>query len=66
MSRNRGIFNLSGNYEPLIAAPLDSRQVVDTLQDLTNPEIWSSSGTYLFKGLLTAVVNDSKFLGKNC
>ena len=62
MGRDKGIFNLSANYEPQIAAPLDARTVVDTKQDLIVSTTWLSAGSltpYLFNGLLVCVVNDS-------
>ena len=60
MSRARGIFDLSGNYEPRVAGPLDARQVVDTIQNLTDTAIWAQGGNaFLFKGLLVSVVNDT-------
>ena len=60
MSRYRGVFNQSSNYEPLIAAPLDARMVVEFKSDLTNPTTWTiaSSTPYLFSGLLVCVTND--------
>ena len=60
MSRYRGVFNQSSNYEPLIAAPLDARTVVEFKSDLTNPTTWTiaSSTPYLFSGLLVCVTND--------
>ena len=60
MSRYRGVFNQSSNYEPLIAAPLDARTVVEFKSDLTNPTTWTiaSSTPYLFNGLLVCVTND--------
>lgn len=60
MSRYRGIFNLSGNYEPQVAAPLDSRMVVEFFSDLTNTTTWTiaSSTPWLFNGLLVCVTND--------
>lgn len=60
MSRYRGVFNQSSNYEPLIAAPLDARMVVEFKSDLTNPTTWTiaSSTPYLFNGLLVCVTND--------
>ena len=61
MSKTKGIFNLSGNYEPLIAAPLDSRMVVQLKTDLTSETTWATEGAvYLFDGLITAVVGDSE------
>lgn len=61
MSRNRGIFNLAANYEPQISAPLDARTVVDNKADLILPATWIKGGntSYLFNGLLVAVVGDS-------
>lgn len=62
MSRQQGFFSLSGNYEPLIAAPLDARTVVGGKSELTQPATWTLAGNtvpYLFNGLLVAVTNDS-------
>ena len=60
MSTHRGVFDFSGNYEPLITAPLDARQTVDLYSDLTNPVRWSTdNGVYLFNGLIVAVANDT-------
>ena len=63
MGRNKGIFNLSANYEPLIAAPLDARTVVGTRQDLIVSTTWVSGDAslptpYLFNGLLVCVTQD--------
>ena len=60
MSRYRGIFNLSGNYEPTVAGPLDARTVVEFFSDLTNPTTWTiaSATPWLFNGLLVCVTND--------
>lgn len=56
----RGFFNLSGNYEPLIAAPLDARTVVEFKSDLTNSTTWTvSGGVWVYSGLMVAVVADS-------
>lgn len=56
----RGFFNLSGNYEPLIAAPLDARTVVEFKSDLTNSTTWTvSGGIWVYPGLMVAVVADS-------
>ena len=62
MSRQRGIFDFSGNYEPLIAAPLDARTVVDGKSELTQASTWTKAGNthpFLFNGLLVAVTSDS-------
>lgn len=60
MSRYRGVFNLSGNYEPTVAGPLDARTVVEFFSDLTNPTTWTiaSATPWLFNGLLVCVTND--------
>ena len=62
MSRARGIFNLSGNYDPLISAPLDARMVVGLKADLINPATWQRGSTktpYVFNGLLTVVTKET-------
>jgi hypothetical protein len=59
MSRGLGTFNLPANFEVLIKAPLDARQVVGTKVDLTNPATWNASGAvWLFDGAIVAVSND--------
>ena len=59
--RKKGIFEMAGNYEPQIAAPLDARNAVESKADLTNPATWqdTSGAVYLYDGLLVAVTNDS-------
>lgn len=59
--REKGIFEMAGNYEPQIAAPLDARNAVESKADLTNPATWqdTSGAVYLYEGLLVAVTNDS-------
>lgn len=59
--REKGIFEMAGNYEPQIAAPLDARNAVESKADLTNPATWqdTSGAAYLYDGLLVAVTNDS-------
>lgn len=59
--REKGIFEMAGNYEPQIAAPLDARNAVESKADLTNPATWqnTSGAVYLYDGLLVAVTNDS-------
>ena len=60
MSRNKGLFNLSANYEPLISAPLDARTVVETKHDLIVSTTWQRGGaSYIFNGLLVCVTKDS-------
>ena len=59
--RKKGIFVLSGNYEPLIAAPLDARAVVSKREDLILPTTWrdEAGNVYLFSGLICAVTEDT-------
>ena len=59
--RKKGIFVLSGNYEPLIAAPLDARAVVSKREDLILPTTWrdEAGNVYLFSGLVCAVTEDT-------
>lgn len=62
MSRQRGIFNQSSNYEPLISAPLDARTVVTTRASLVTSATWLQAGNttpYLYNGLLVAVTRDT-------
>lgn len=61
MSRNRGIFDFSANYEPLYAAPLDARTVVDLKSDLIAESTWNvnDGANYLFNGLLVCVSKDT-------
>ena len=60
MGRIKGLSSFSANFDILMAAPIDSRSVVDTVADLSNPEIWKSNdgNTYLYAGLLVAVLED--------
>ena len=61
MSRNKGTFNFSANFEPLLKAPLDARQVVGAYADLTNPSTWidADSLVWLYNGMIVGVGNDS-------
>lgn len=60
MSRNKGTFNFSANFEVLSKAPLDARLVVSNKGDLISPSIWqdASSNVWLYKGILVSVVSD--------
>lgn len=60
MGRINGLSNFSANFEILMAAPIDSRSVVATVADLSNPETWKSNdgNTYLYAGLLVAVLEN--------
>lgn len=60
MSRNKGIFNLPLNYEPLIKAPLDARAVVQNFEDLVNPSTWEDldGNIWIYQGMIVSVAND--------
>lgn len=61
MSRLRGIFDFSANYEPTYSAPLDARTVVDLKSDLIAQATWDvgDGSSYLFNGLLVCVTKDT-------
>lgn len=60
MARNKGIAGFSANFEPQMAAPLDARLIVDTVDDLTKPSTWMANddSIYIYKGIIVSVVND--------
>jgi hypothetical protein len=60
MSRQQGLFPISGNFETRIAAPLDTRLVANTISNLTDIEYWKSgdNNVYLYKGIAVSVWND--------
>jgi hypothetical protein len=60
MARNKGTFNFAANFEPLLSAPLDGRQVVSNYSDLTNPVTWQDSGVnvWVYSGMPVYVQND--------
>ncbi len=55
MSRDLGILNLSANFEVNKASPLDAREVVTALADLTNP---TTFGVYAYLGMTVSVTSD--------
>jgi len=61
MSRKRGLFSISGNFETRISEPLDARLVAQTVSNLTDFNFWRSgdNNTYLYKGIAVSVWNDS-------
>ena len=56
MSRIRGDFTVSNNYEVKRGAPLDARMLVKTRADLIDEASWSVSGIY--DGMIVAVAKD--------
>ena len=63
MAREKGIFNASSNYEPLIGAPFDARSVVNYKSDLIDPDSWVEGRKYLYNGMLVSVARD---IDENC
>lgn len=61
MSRNKGTFNFSANFEPTLKEPLDSRQKVGTYADLTTAATWqdANGNIWLYDGIIVSVSNDS-------
>ena len=56
MSRNTGTFNFAANFEGLLKAPIDAKQVIGTYADLTLPATWCASGqVWLYDGAIVAV-----------
>jgi hypothetical protein len=62
MSRYRGTFTVAANYEPLKAAPFDSRELVGCKADLTDPQIWQQENgdIWVYVGMLVTVTQDVK------
>lgn len=60
MSRNIGTFNFAANFEGLLKAPIDAKQLVNTYADLTLPTTWCGSGSvWLYNGAMVSVGSDS-------
>ena len=61
MARYEGMFMAPSNYEPLIAAPFDARELVETQADLLKPETWTVSGgrgLWAYIGMKVSVAAD--------
>ena len=59
MAREKGIFQVSANYEPLKAAPFDARQLVETKADLITEKTWMNNGiAWVYSGMLVVVHKD--------
>lgn len=60
MSRQKGTFDFSSNFEIVAKAPLDARVIVDTKANLISPAIWGdvNMNVWLYKGIVVSVVSD--------
>lgn len=59
MAREKGIFHISANYEPLKAAPFDARSLVESKADLLAASTWVVNDiAWVYKGMLVAVAAD--------
>lgn len=61
MARYEGLFMAPANYEPLIAAPFDARELVEARSDLLNPATWETSegrGVWTYVGMKVVVSSD--------
>ena len=52
--------NQPTSLTPTTASPLDTRLVVDTRDDLINPNLWEFEGVPRYEGQIVAVVYDSE------
>lgn len=59
MAREKGIFNVAANYEPLIGRPFDARQLVKYKSDLTDIDSWVDGKKYLYDGMFVSVAGDT-------
>ena len=61
MARIKGLFSVSSNYEPTIAAPLDAREVVQFKSDLYARKTWlKNNSIFLYNGLRVSVTEDTE------
>lgn len=60
MGREKGLLNLSSNYELQSASPFDAREKVESKADLIATSTWTSTDTliYTWKGMPVSVIND--------
>jgi hypothetical protein len=59
MARTPGNFDFPLNFEGLLKAPIDAKQLVGTYADLTNPATWNASGqVWLYNGAIVSVSDD--------
>lgn len=50
--------NQTTSFKPTVPSPLDIRLVVDTVDDLINPNLWEFEGVPRYEGQIVAVVYD--------
>lgn len=50
--------NQTTSLKPTVPSPLDIRLVVDTVDDLINPNLWEFEGVPRYEGQIVAVVYD--------
>lgn len=61
MARDKGTANVGFKFEPRTASPLDARQVVDYVSDLTDIETWKSdNGNYYYYEGMNVYVKENK------
>jgi hypothetical protein len=60
MARYKGTFQNPANYEPLIAAPFDARELVDTKADLRAASTWQQKNgdLWLYEGMEVKVKDE--------
>ena len=60
MARYKGTFQNPANYEPLIAAPFDARELVDTKADLIAASTWQQKNgdLWVYEGMKVSVKED--------
>jgi hypothetical protein len=59
MSRNRGTFPFSANFEGNIRGPIDAKMLVSSQSDLINPSTWINSGLeWTYVGMPVSVSSD--------
>ena len=51
--------NQTTSLKPTVPSPLDIRLVVDTIDDLINPNLWEFEGVPRYEGQIVAVIYDS-------
>lgn len=60
MAREKGTFQNPANYEPLIAAPFDARELVNTKADLTAAATWQQKNgdLWIYEGMKVVVKDE--------